>query len=261
MDSLSFNKNKYVFTSLPNISLVSNSADDNRSKQINLFLEELSSYNIILKDLINYPLNEEKRNISLNISYYIMENEKISEKLDRKKELPIKDLCKSVHMSRDKIENMKDYIVAYYLILRNPNYKVIQDTLKIKLREKNDNVRSITSLEKHTIYRGTVIKAFKKSAYIITAMGEFVKINTPIRVRVGQSCDGKECTRIGKYKIHIAIAVIILLMIGCATIIDYRRTESIIMVETSSNIKIHVNKYNKVIDEKLKVKEQELMTI
>ena len=74
MDSLIFNKNKYVFTSVPNITLVSNSADDNRSKQVSLFLQELSSYNIILKDLINYPLNEEKRNISLNISYYIMED-------------------------------------------------------------------------------------------------------------------------------------------------------------------------------------------
>ena len=63
MDSLSFNKNKYIFTSMPNISLVSNSVDDSRSKQVSLFLEELSSYNIILKDLVNYPLNEEKRNI------------------------------------------------------------------------------------------------------------------------------------------------------------------------------------------------------
>ncbi len=85
MDSLSFNKNKYIFTSMPNISLVSNSVDDSRSKQVSLFLEELSSYNIILKDLVNYPLNEEKRNISLNVSYYIMENEEISEKLERKK--------------------------------------------------------------------------------------------------------------------------------------------------------------------------------
>ena len=151
MDSLIFNKNKYVFTSVPNITLVSNSADDNRSKQVSLFLQELSSYNIILKDLIKYPLNEEKRNISLNISYYIMEDEKISEKLDRKRDLPIKELCKSVRMSREKIEDMKDLIVAYYLILRNPDYKVIQDTLKIKLKE-DDKVKSINSLKKNTIY-------------------------------------------------------------------------------------------------------------
>ena len=37
------------------------------------------------------------------------------------------------------------------------------------------------------------------------------------------------------------------MMIGCATIIDYRKTKSIVIVETSSNIKMHINKYNKVI--------------
>lgn len=247
MDSLNFNKNKYVFTSVPNITLVSNSSDDIRSKQISLFLEELSSYNIILNDLVNYPLNEEKRNISLNISYHIMENEKISDKLNRKKELPIKELCKSVRMSRDRIEDMKDYIIAYYLILRNPEYKALQDTLKIKLREKNDNVRSITSSKKFTIYKGIAVKSFKKSAYIITSMGEFIKIKTNMRVKIGQTCDGKECTRLRKYKIHIAIAMLVLIMIGCATVIDYRKTQSIVIVETTSNIKMHLNKYNKVI--------------
>ena len=246
MDSLSFNKNKYIFTSMPNITLVSNSVDDNKTKQISLFLEELSSYNIILKDLVNYPLNEEKRNISLNISYYIMENEKINEKLERKKELPVKELCKEIRMSRDKIQGMKDYIVAYYLILRNPNYKAIQDTLKISLKE-DDKVKNMEISKKYTIYKGIVIKSFKKSAIIITSMGEFVKIKTNIRSRVGQLCDGKQCTRLGKYKIHISIALVILMMIGCATIIDYRKTQSIVIVETTSNIKIHINKYGKVI--------------
>ena len=246
MENLRFNKNKYIFISMPSIALVSNSSDENKSKQISLFLEELSSYNIILKDLVNYPLNEEKRNISLNISYYLMENEKITEKLDRKKELPVKELCREIRMSREKIEDMKEHIVAYYLILRNPNYKCIQDTLKIKLKE-NDKVKNMELPKKNTIYKGLVIKSFKKSAIIITSMGKFVKIKTNIRPRVGQLCDGKQCTRLGEYKIHIAIALVILIMVGFATVIDYRNTKSIIIVETTSNIKMHINKYGKVI--------------
>ena len=246
MEDLKFDKNKYIFISMPNITLVSNSADENKSKQISLFLDELSSYNIILKDLFNYPLNEEKRNISLNIAYYIMENEKINEKLDRKKQLPIKELCREVRMSREKIEDIKEYIITYYLILRNPDYKVIQDTLKIKLKE-NDKVKNIEAPKKQTIYKGLVIKSNKKSAVIITSMGQFVKIGTKVKARVGQVYDGKECTGLKKYKIHIAIALMFLLIIGSATIIDYRRVSSIVIIETSSNIKIHVNKYKKVI--------------
>lgn len=246
MDDLIFNKNKYIFISIPNITLVSNSADENKSEQISLFLEELSSYNIILKDLVNYPLNEEKRNISLNVAYYIMENEKISEKLDRKKQLPTKELCKEVRMSREKIEDMKDYIIAYYLILRNPDYKVIQDTLKIKLKE-DDKVKNIEQAKKQTIYKGLVIKSYKKSSIIITSMGQVVKIRTKVKARVGQVCDGKECTGLKKYKIHIAIALVVLFALGCATIVDYRNINSIVIIQTSSDIKMHVNKYGKVI--------------
>lgn len=247
MDDLRFKKNKYVFTSVPDITLVSSSADDNRSKQISLFLEELSSYNIILKDLVNYPLNEQKRNLSLNISYYIMENYKLDEKINRKKELPVKDVCKAVHIGRDTIEDLRDYIVAYYLILRNPNYKALQDVLKIKIKDEEDNIRNIPLDKKNKIYKGIVIKSFKKSAYIITAMGEFIKIKIKIKARIGQLCDGKQCTRLGKYKIQIAILMLFLIMIGCATIIDYRKTDRIVLIETTSNIKMHVNKYDKVI--------------
>lgn len=247
MDNITFNKNKYIFTSIPNITLVSDSLDNTRSKQISLFLDELSLYNIIFKDLINYPLNEEKRNISLNIAYYIMENEEISEQLELKKELPIKQLCKFIRINREKIYDMKDYIITYYLILRNPDYKVIQDNLKIKLKEDSDKVEILKNSKADTIHNGIVIKLFKKSACIMTPIGEFIKIKTNRKVMIGELIHGKEPVKLGKYKIHIAITLMILMMISCATVIDYRKTVSIIIVETTSNIKIHVNKYGKVI--------------
>jgi hypothetical protein len=77
MESLSFNKNKYVFTAIPSMLLVGDSAEVNRSKQISLFLGELNTYNVLLKDLVNFPLKENDRNLALNIAYYIYDNEEL----------------------------------------------------------------------------------------------------------------------------------------------------------------------------------------
>ena len=60
-------------------------------------------------------------------------------------------------------------------------------------------------------------------------------------------CEGKPCNGISKFKVPIAITLVFLIFIGCATIVEYRRTESIILIETSSKIKLHVNKFNKII--------------
>ena len=73
MENLSFNKDKYVFTSIPSMLLIGDSAENNRNKQIALFLNELNTYNVLLKDLVNFPLKENDRNIALNIAYYITE--------------------------------------------------------------------------------------------------------------------------------------------------------------------------------------------
>jgi len=89
MESLSFNKNKYVFTTIPSMLLVGDSAEVNRSKQISLFLGELNTYNVLLKDLVNFPLKENDRNLALNIAYYIYHNEELIKTITQKKDLPI----------------------------------------------------------------------------------------------------------------------------------------------------------------------------
>lgn len=119
--------------------------------------------------------------------------------------------------------------------------------LKIKLKEDSDKVEILKNSKADTIHNGIVIKLFKKSACIMTPIGEFIKIKTNRKVMIGELIHGKEPVKLGKYKIHIAITLMILMMISCATVIDYRKTVSIIIVETTSNIKIHVNKYGKVI--------------
>ena len=245
MEKLSFNKDKYVFASLPSMLLIGDSAENNINKQIALFLNELNMYNVLIKDLVNFSIKENDRNIALNIAYYITDNDELLKIIIQKKDLPISKLSKLTKIKPEYIENCRDYIIAYYIILTNPNYRHIQDYFKIKLREDN-NVISISN-KKQDSYKGLVIKSLKKSAYIVTSKGEFLKIKTNSKANIGEICEGKKKKTLRNYRIHISILLVILILIGSGIIIEYRMTQSIVIIEATSNIKIHVNKFNKVI--------------
>lgn len=245
MENLSFNKNKYVFTQIPSMLLVGDSAEVNRSKQISLFLNELNTYNVLLKDLVSFPLNENDRNIALNIAYYIYDNEELIKTITQKKDLPMSKLSKLTKTKAPYLVKCRDYIMVYYIILTNPNYKGIQDYFRVKLREDN-KVRDISN-NKQNVYKGVVVKSLKKSAYILTSMGEFIKIKTDNKISVGEVAEGKEKKTLKNYKIYISIFLFLMILIGSGIVIEYRRTQSIIVMETSSNIVMHINKFNKVI--------------
>lgn len=245
MENSSFNRNKYVFASVTSMLLVGDSAEINRSKQISLFLSELNTYNVLIKDLVNFPLKEIDRNLALNIAYYIYDNEELIKTITQKKDLPFSRLSRLTKIKVEYLEKCRDYIIAYYIILTNPNYRGIQDYFRVKLRE-DDNIRSISNI-KQTIHKGIVVKSLKKSAYILTSMGEFIKIKTDNRVNIGEVAEGKEKKILKHYKLYISILLFFIILIGSGIVIEYRRTQSIIVIETSSNIVMHVNKFNKVI--------------
>lgn len=245
MESNGFNKNKYIFTSIPTMLLIGESAENNRFKQISLFLKELHLYEILLKDLSNFQLKEDERNMALNIAYYIASNEELLEIINSKKDLPISRISKITKVKSNILEKLRDYILTYYIILSNPNYKSIQEYFRIKLREPGEVVKN--SNKSNRIYKGIALKVSKKSIYIIMSTGKFIKIKKDGFAKVGQVCEGKEKNGIKHYKIHISIILCILLFIGSGIFIQYNKTQSIVVIQTTSNIKLHVNSFNKVI--------------
>lgn len=245
MVSISFNRNKYVFTHIPMMLISSNEDKVEKSKEISMFLRELEEYNVIFKDLVNFPLSEDKRNLSLNIAYYLVENVEIQDKLIHKKSIPFQELSVCTRISKSNLEKLNDYIIAYYIIISNLKYRFLQEHLKVKLRD--DNKVVALNNKKYPIEKGIVISTKRKSAYILSAEGEFFKIKTNGDVHVGEVCEGKECTRIGKYKIHISIFLVILTLICSGFVIQYNKVDRMIVVKLTSNIKLHVNKFDKVI--------------
>lgn len=245
MDDLRFKKDRYAFISVPAMVVVGDEAESIKNKQITMFLNELNTYNVLLKDLVDVPIKESDRNISLNIAHYIMSNEELSERIMEKRDLPISKVSKLTKLKPEYLEKCKDYIIAYYVILNNPNYKCLQDYLKIKLKD-DDNILSIQNKKEKT-HKGLVLKLFGKCAYIITPKGEFFKIKTNDKVDIGQIVEGREKRFFGNYKIHISIFLVIVILIGSGIVVQYRTIQSIVVIGTTSNIKLHINKFNKVI--------------
>lgn len=245
MEHLNFDKDKYVFASQPSMLLIGDLSEVNRKRQITLFLNELNIYNILLKDLVNISIKDHDRNICLNIAYYIVSDDELRERTIKKKELPISKLSRLTKIRSEYLERYSDYIITYYIILTNPNYKCIQDYFRIKLRDSNSIIN--ISKKKQEQYKGLVVKSTRNSSFIITSDGEFIKIKTDGKAELGNISEGKRKKTIQNYRIHISILLVIIIFIVSGIIIEYRRTESIVVIQTTSNIKLNVNKFNKVI--------------
>ncbi|MDR5586237.1 MULTISPECIES: anti-sigma factor domain-containing protein [Clostridium] len=236
---------KYVFSSTPNMLLIGGKTDINRNKQIELFLKKLSLYNILLKDLINYPPKEKQRNIILNISYYILEDDNLRDSVERKKDLPIRNVCKKLDISDEFLRKWKEYILFYYIIFSNVDYKLIQEYLKIE--EKSNNVVNLNNVKKTEFFRGIVLKSLNSSAYILTSSGEIIKIKCDKNTKIGQEISGQQKKSFRNYKIYFCILIVLIIIIGMSLYSHYYNSQSTIIVNTTSAIKLECNFLDKVI--------------
>ncbi|GAA0078193.1 hypothetical protein UT300005_25710 [Clostridium sp. CTA-5] len=240
-----FNSSKYTFSSIPSMILIGDRAEENRNKQINLFLKEISLYKILIKDLVNYPPTEKQKNIILNISYYIVQDNEWGEIIERKKDLPISKLSKQLKIKEEFLKKWRDYILVYYTIFLNPEHKCIQDYFRIE--ETKNAVKSINVRKKANLYRGIAIKSFKRSSCILTSTGDFIKIKTNREIRVGEEASGQEKRTLKHYRVHISIMAFILIFLGLGLYNYYSKVKSTVIINTTSTIKLEANFLDKVI--------------
>lgn len=244
MDKL---KIKYIFSSQPNVVLLCEkiNINANRNKQIELFLEELSLYDVLLKDLINYPPKQKQRNIILNISYYLLENKYLTDNIQRKRDLCIRNICKKLEVEEGFLRRWRDYIIFYYIIFSNDDYNLIQQYLKIE--ERLSNIINLNNKNKAEFLKGIVIKILRNSAYILTPSGEIINIKCDKNTRIGQEFSGKEKKSFRHFKMHFCIVAVIIMIIGISFYSKYFTSTTTVMVNTTSSLKLECNFLDKVI--------------
>ena len=254
MDLKIFDRNKYRFSSQPNLVEISEEVNKLRAEQISSLEEELYSYKVLFKDLFSATPTYKDRNTILSMTFFIIENMDLLEYIQEKKKLPPNILAKKTMQPRGFIEKWNDYILSYVIIFSNPNYKLIQDYMKFEEfdEEKEEENKEITdiveiNLEKENSLRGLLIKKLKFSGCVLTSMGEFKKVKIESDMFEGEEINTVPKKSLRDYKLYIAIAAVILILIGGGFFRQYYKVDRSILINTTSQIKLDVNSFGNVV--------------
>lgn len=239
-------RNKYKFSNAPAVVDISEEAQVKREEQISFILKELFLYNVLLKDLISHKPSEKDKNLLLNISFYLVNNNELLEMFQSKREIPYSKLVKVFKLPKVFFERWQDYIITYTIILSNPNFKHIQDYLRIEEVEDNESSLSIQS-EHNKEVKGIILKKNKFSSILLASNGDFIKSKNLEESDVGQEITSVEKIGFRQIKYKLAIIVLLIIVASFGVYKDYNTSIRTIILESTSKIKIETNRYDSVI--------------
>lgn len=244
-----FQEYKYKFSTLSVLEVVKeNGIIEKRFKEINILKEELQKYNILIKDLSFYERTYDERNQALNIAYLIIENEELFEFINKNNKFIVKKVTKHVPFEKEIIEHLKEYIILYFIIISNQNLKFIEDYLNIVKAVEVlaiDEIREIKTEE--NIEKGIVVHRGQVNDVILTSKGEVLKIKKNKVVQIGEESMGMEFLNIRKYRLHIAILSIVVILISSIAMYKDNSIENTVIVETTSTITLELNDKNNLV--------------
>lgn len=108
-------------------------------EELAAFTKRLGEFNIELMDLVKAsPKHLDSKQLSIKIARTLAENNDLSEKLERKKTVPMVDLLKLIKVNHKTVERNRKFIIAVYLILIS-NLEVLQGYVKNVEGGENDN--------------------------------------------------------------------------------------------------------------------------
>ncbi len=250
-----FNYDKYKFSTKAPALLALDEVVEKREEEIERLKEDLLNYKILIKDLIHDKPSYIIRNKILNIAYFIIEDIELFDFLSTTKKFPINRLLKRTPIDREFYLTWKEYIVTFFVILSNPNYKYLQEYLQIEEAEEVAASEEIIQINKENEHineedehRGIILFKGIYYAIIITSKGEFIKVKAKKDNCVGEDLISKESFSIKKYKLQISIIASIVVLVSIIGIFQYRTIDKTIAIETTSLIALEVNKFDKILN-------------
>ncbi|WP_084710573.1 RNA polymerase sigma-I factor [Ornithinibacillus californiensis] len=101
-----------------------------RRQEILEFKQKLATYKLSLADLAEVaPKHRDARDTAVSIARLVRNDESLSEYVEQKKKLPIKELAKKVDVSKKTLERNRKFILAIFIIL-GEDYVFLNDYLK-----------------------------------------------------------------------------------------------------------------------------------
>lgn len=240
-----FDIDKYRFVTSGGSKLFDAEIESRRKAEIQLVLEELRTSGIFIKDLINKSPNLRERNKLLNIAMYVLENEDIYKLFLKKKKLPIGIISKKTKVSRDFLEKWNEYLIFYTILV---SLEEVQYLLEyIKFDETVTVLGNGLGEDTDKSFKGIVFESGKSVNIIVTATGLVKKIVTNKKSNVGSQAEGNEDFTRRNIKRVVGILVALTVFIGGIIIYQYNDINKVVVVETTSNIKLEVNHFDRII--------------
>lgn len=242
-----FQKNKYRFSSNTPLVLISDEIIELRNQQIEAFTLELLRYKVLIRDLIKHNLNYSTRNELLNIAMFITSNFEIYDEFIKKEDIPTIVQIQT-RASKKYIEQYRDYLIAYTIILGNPNFKNLQEYIQIVENTDEDLGKDIIEYEEKIDVSGIVLDRNNRNAIVITSIGEFKKLKLKESVSKGEELRAIEKKSLKDYRLYVSIISVFALIFILSVVYKYNNVVSTIVVETTSPIRLEINGFNRVID-------------
>lgn len=242
-----FQKNKYRFSSNTPLVLISDEIIELRKRQIEAFTLELLRYKVLIRDLIKHNLNYSTRNELLNIAMFITSNFEIYDEFIKKEDIPTIVQIQT-RASKKYIEQYRDYLIAYTIILGNPDFKNLQEYIQIVENTDEDLGKDIIEYEEKIDVSGIVLDRNNRNAIVITSIGEFKKLKLKESVSKGEELRAIEKKSLKDYRLYVSIISVFALIFILSVVYKYNNVVSTIVVETTSPIRLEINGFNRVID-------------
>ena len=243
-----FHNNKYRFSSTKPLILISDEIIEFRNQQITMLTSELLKYKVLVRDLIKDNVSYSIRNELLNIAMFITSNIELYDKFIKEEDIPVDAIYKATRVDSKYINKYRDYIIAYTLILGNPNYKNLQDYIQIVENTDEDLGKDIIEYEEKMGHDGIVLESNKKNAIVMTSIGEFKKLKLKEPCFRGEEIKSVEKKSLKDYKLYVSIIAIFALIFVLSIIYKYNGVVSTVVVETTSPIRLEINGFNRVLD-------------
>ena len=128
--------------------------------------------------------------------------------------------------------------------------RYIREYVQIVENNKDEIGKELIEFKENNLLKGIIIYRNKRSAIIITSLGEFKRIRLLNQCIKGEEGDGVAKKTVSDYKIHIAIILIIITTLTLGITYTYRNIVRTIVVENNAliKVKIQVNTYGRVFD-------------
>lgn len=242
-----FERDKYLFSGKFKLRQVSNNIS--YDKEISFLLKEMRLYDVDFSNLLAEKPDINIKNLCLNLAVFILSNDEYIDDFNLKREIPVKKLLRATDITKAFLDNWRDYIVIYTLIMSNEIYVNIQKYLNVI--EKSTETKNLILLDKNDQdnrqYTGIVMKSSRKSSVILTCEGDFVKVkNTGAYTGNGGIITATEVKGIRHYRKYILSAIFVAAMF--LSIYYYINNKALltVVIKATSPITVEVNYLNKI---------------